>query len=62
MTLPRLGFIGIGLMGDPMTRRLLDAGFAVTVWNRTPAKAEPLRGPAPRWPVPLASWWQAWMW
>ncbi|QTP54632.1 NAD(P)-dependent oxidoreductase [Billgrantia sulfidoxydans] len=43
MTQPRLGFIGIGLMGDPMTRRLLQAGVAVTVWNRTPAKAEPLR-------------------
>ncbi|MFQ3787046.1 NAD(P)-dependent oxidoreductase [Halomonas sp. A29] len=43
MTQPRIGFIGIGLMGDPMTRRLLEAGFAVTVWNRTPAKAEPLR-------------------
>ncbi|PRY73649.1 NAD(P)-dependent oxidoreductase [Halomonas ventosae] len=39
---PRLGFIGIGLMGDPMTRRLLEAGFDVTVWNRTPAKAAPL--------------------
>lgn len=42
MTYPRLGFIGIGLMGDPMTRRLLAAGFDVTVWNRSPAKAEPL--------------------
>ncbi|APX93526.1 2-hydroxy-3-oxopropionate reductase [Halomonas sp. 1513] len=38
----RLGFIGIGLMGDPMTRRLLAAGVDVTVWNRTPAKARPL--------------------
>lgn len=36
---PRLGFIGIGLMGDPMTRRLLNAGFEVTVWNRSPDKA-----------------------
>ncbi|WP_280554351.1 NAD(P)-dependent oxidoreductase [Halomonas sp. 25-S5] len=43
MTPPRLGFIGIGLMGHPMTRRLLAAGFDVTVWNRTPAKAAPLR-------------------
>ena len=43
MTQPRLGFIGIGLMGDPMTRRLLDAGFAVTVWNRTPEKSDALR-------------------
>ncbi|MGM0691828.1 MAG: NAD(P)-dependent oxidoreductase [Pseudomonadota bacterium] len=42
MTQPRLGFIGIGLMGNPMTRRLLAAGFDVTVWNRTPAKAAPL--------------------
>ncbi|MDI5892308.1 NAD(P)-dependent oxidoreductase [Halomonas rhizosphaerae] len=42
MTQPRLGFIGIGLMGHPMTRRLLAAGFDVTVWNRTPAKAAPL--------------------
>ncbi|QEA40096.1 NAD(P)-dependent oxidoreductase [Pistricoccus aurantiacus] len=38
MTLPRLGFIGIGLMGDPMTRRLLDAGFEVEVWNRSRRK------------------------
>lgn len=42
MTQPRLGFIGIGLMGHPMTRRLLEAGFDVTVWNRTAAKAAPL--------------------
>jgi 3-hydroxyisobutyrate dehydrogenase len=39
MTQPHLGFIGIGLMGDPMTRCLLDAGFEVTVWNRSPEKA-----------------------
>ncbi|MBB3191040.1 NAD(P)-dependent oxidoreductase [Halomonas cerina] len=39
----RLGFIGIGLMGDPMTRRLLQAGLDVTVWNRSPDKAETLR-------------------
>ncbi|XKE46850.1 NAD(P)-dependent oxidoreductase [Halomonas organivorans] len=39
MTHPRLGFIGIGLMGDPMTRRLLAAGYDVSVWNRSPDKA-----------------------
>lgn len=38
MTQPRLGFIGIGLMGEPMTRRLLEAGFDVSVWNRSPDK------------------------
>jgi 3-hydroxyisobutyrate dehydrogenase len=37
-----VGFIGLGLMGAPMARNLLRAGFPVTVWNRTPAKADPL--------------------
>jgi 3-hydroxyisobutyrate dehydrogenase len=33
-----LGFIGIGLMGQPMVLRLLGAGFRVKVWNRSPDK------------------------
>jgi len=33
-----LGFVGIGLMGKPMTLRLLAAGFDVNVWNRSPEK------------------------
>ena len=33
-----LGFIGIGLMGQPMTLRLLAAGYRVNVWNRTAEK------------------------
>lgn len=33
-----LGFIGIGLMGQPMTLRLLEAGFTVSVWNRSAEK------------------------
>lgn len=33
---PHLGFIGIGLMGEAMTLRLLERGFDVTVWNLTP--------------------------
>jgi 3-hydroxyisobutyrate dehydrogenase len=39
---PRLGFIGIGLMGKPMSLRLLDAGYALTVWNRSRDKLAPL--------------------
>ena len=35
---PRLGFLGVGLMGSPMTLRLLDAGYDVCVWNRTRGK------------------------
>ncbi len=38
----KLGFIGIGLMGKPMTLRLLNAGFNVFVWNRTPEKLTPV--------------------
>lgn len=37
-----LAFIGVGLMGAPMTRRLLDAGHRVAVWNRSRDKLAPL--------------------
>ena len=37
-----VGFIGLGLMGKPMARNILKAGFPLTVWNRTPAKAQDL--------------------
>lgn len=39
---PSLGFAGIGLMGLPMCRRLLAAGYALTVWNRSPDKCDAL--------------------
>lgn len=31
MTKPKLGFVGIGLMGEAMVRRLLDQDYSVTV-------------------------------
>jgi 3-hydroxyisobutyrate dehydrogenase len=37
-----IGFLGIGLMGAPMARHLLAAGFRVRVWNRTRGKIDPL--------------------
>jgi 3-hydroxyisobutyrate dehydrogenase len=37
----KLAFLGLGLMGAPMARRLLAAGHDVTVWNRSPGKAAP---------------------
>lgn len=40
MTL-KLGWIGLGNMGQPMVTNLLRAGFDVTVYNRTRSKAEP---------------------
>ena len=38
----RIGFLGLGTMGAPLANNLRKAGFAVTVWNRSPDKAEPL--------------------
>src|SRR6266851_4344485 len=38
----RVGFIGLGRMGDVMARRLLNAGHEVGVYNRTAAKTKPL--------------------
>lgn len=37
-----IGFIGLGIMGLPMARNLLRAGFPVVAWNRTTAKAAAL--------------------
>jgi 3-hydroxyisobutyrate dehydrogenase-like beta-hydroxyacid dehydrogenase len=38
----KIAFLGLGQMGTPMSRRLLDAGHDVAVWNRTRARAESL--------------------
>ena len=38
----RLGWIGTGVMGAAMADRLLDAGYALTVFNRSPEKLDPL--------------------
>jgi len=39
---PKLGYIGLGLMGKPMTLRLLAAGYEVSVWNRSRDKLVPV--------------------
>jgi L-serine 3-dehydrogenase (NAD+) len=38
----RVAFLGLGAMGLPMCENILKGGFALTVWNRTAAKADPL--------------------
>ena len=35
----RIGFLGLGTMGEPIANNLRKAGHDLTVWNRTPAKA-----------------------
>ncbi len=39
----KIALLGLGLMGTGMAGRLLDAGYPLTVWNRTPGKAEALK-------------------
>jgi len=38
----RIGFVGLGIMGSAMASNLVQAGFKVTVWNRSPDKCLPL--------------------
>ncbi|RMG35696.1 MAG: NAD(P)-dependent oxidoreductase, partial [Planctomycetota bacterium] len=45
----RIGWIGTGVMGASMARNLMKAGFSVTVFNRTKAKAEPLLAEGAQW-------------
>ncbi|MEY3521940.1 MAG: hypothetical protein RLZZ177_2655 [Pseudomonadota bacterium] len=45
----KLAFCGLGLMGEPMVKRLLAAGHTVKVWNRTPAKAQALIALGAQW-------------
>ena len=42
MSDPRLGFIGLGIMGRPMARNLMKAGFSLVVWNRSRAGIDEL--------------------
>jgi len=42
--LVRVGFIGLGSQGAPMARRIIDAGYPMTLWARRPATLEPFAG------------------
>src|ERR1700743_3158514 len=45
----RVAFIGLGRMGHGMAGRYLDAGFTVSIWNRSKLKAEDLIARGARW-------------
>jgi len=38
----KIGFLGLGIMGQAMAANLVKGGFKVTVWNRTPERCAPL--------------------
>jgi 3-hydroxyisobutyrate dehydrogenase len=54
---PGVAFLGMGRMGSVMAARLLDAGLALSVWNRTPERCAPLvsRGATPLGSLPDAA-------
>ena len=45
----KVGWIGLGNMGNPMSQNLLKAGHDVTVWNRTKAKADEVMAAGAKW-------------
>src|SRR5579863_1115768 len=47
----RIGFIGLGLMGNRLVRRLDSFGWQVRAWNRSPRPAEAIN----EWGIPTAS-------
>src|SRR3954471_14195119 len=49
ISMARVAFIGLGRMGHGMAGRYLDAGFTVTLWNRSKAKAEDLIARGAQW-------------
>jgi 3-hydroxyisobutyrate dehydrogenase-like beta-hydroxyacid dehydrogenase len=51
----KVAVVGLGEMGSRIARRLLDAGHELTVWNRTPAKAEALGVPVAGSPAEAAA-------
>ncbi|MBI1371271.1 MAG: NAD-binding protein [Phycisphaera sp.] len=45
----RIGYVGLGIMGTPMALNLIKAGFDLTVWNRTEAKAKDVLDAGASW-------------
>ena len=45
----KIGWIGTGLMGNPMAKHLINAGYGLNVFNRTKQKAEELLGMGATW-------------
>ena len=47
--LKKIGFVGTGIMGSAMAGHLIDAGFELSVYNRTKSKAQSLSDRGARW-------------
>ncbi|HEX9653376.1 MAG TPA: NAD(P)-dependent oxidoreductase [bacterium] len=51
----KVGFVGLGIMGRPMTLNLVKAGFTIAVWNRTSGKTSELKEAGAKVTATLAS-------
>lgn len=51
--LPKIGWIGTGVMGAHMCRHLINKGYNLTVFNRTQSKAQPLLDLGAKWSEPV---------
>src|SRR5881227_3152746 len=50
----QIGFIGLGIMGMPMAKHLMEAGHSLVVWSKTKSKAESLKQKTAANPADLA--------
>ena len=48
-TKPKIGWVGLGVMGSPMVHNLLNAGYEVAVYTRTKSKAETVLDAGAMW-------------
>ena len=59
---PSVGFIGMGHMGSAMAQRLLEAGYLLTIYDRTPARGQPLASRELLWPSRPETWQRSVRW
>lgn len=51
--LPRIGWIGTGVMGLPMCKHIMSKGYSLNVFNRTASKAQALLDAGAKWLEPV---------
>lgn len=56
---PRLGLVGLGIMGAPIAQRLREQGYELTVWNREPDYFDRVKDSGAKWAKSAADVWKA---
>src|SRR5690606_41294634 len=56
---PRLGMVGLGIMGAPIVQRLCDEGYDLTVWNLEPDYYDRVKDSGAQWVASPAEVWTA---